>query len=210
MNILLPISVLFFTSIILWFLVSISRRYLLLATVVVLTSIFTISLWQGVINTMGWAAPEHLMPNKFVIHWVYVLEPDSFRGVNGGIFLWVTDLEENPRDMVLYLFGYTPDKNEPRAIRIEYTRERHKQMQGIQQMLKDGRKIIGKKKGTGKKGDGDGEGEGREGRKNGKEGPGDLGIGSEGDYEFYDLMSAKFPDKSPEDDDSSPEFVLPR
>jgi hypothetical protein len=213
MNLILPISVLFFASLLLWFMISISKRYLLLAVIVAMTSIFTVSLWEGVINTMGWAAPEDAMPNKFMVHWVYVLEPDSSRDVHGGIFLWVTDLESRPRDFTLNLFGYTPDRNEPRSVRITYTREMHKKMQEIQKMLAAGKRVVGKKKGNGKgEGDGDeeGEGNGKKGQSRSKKrnGQGDQGIGSEGEYEFYNLMDAKFPEKNPQPESPQP-LTLP-
>jgi hypothetical protein len=216
MNLIFPISVLFFASLVLWFMISLSRRYVLLAVIVAITSLFTVALWDGVVNTMGWAAPESAMPNKFMVQWVYVLEPDSARDINGGIFLWVTDLENAPRDFTLNLFGYTPDKNEPRSIRIPYSREMHEKMQGIQKMLRDGQKVVGQKRGDGKgkgKGDGKGDGDGDEGRGNGRKGKGrgDKGIGSEGKYEFYNLMRAKFPEKNPQVDQpqSEQDLILP-
>jgi hypothetical protein len=113
------------------------------------------------------------MPNKILVHWVIIKEPNKLKGFAGQIYILLESAEEIKANKVSKFFGYTSDRIEPRLFKLEYSRELHEQMQKLKSKMKNGQPVMGKltkmegdKKGKkGDKGKADKDGDGSESQK---------------------------------------------
>ena len=103
------------------------------------------------------------MPEKMVIHWVIIKEPNKFTKSKGRIYVLVESVEEPESNFLGRFFGYKKEKLEPRLHGLEYDRELHEQLEKrVIPRLKSGQPVAGKfmkkgkKSGRGKKNKGGG------------------------------------------------------
>lgn len=97
--------------------------------VVVLASGFYIWHYNAIQAYRGWPA-EAQLPEKFEMVERIVIEPDLKLDEEGGIFLWVRDLDQS---QVI-----------PRAYRLPYNRETHRKVDDIRQQQQQGQRFIGR------------------------------------------------------------------
>ncbi|WP_420600523.1 hypothetical protein [Neptuniibacter sp.] len=111
-------------------LLSLSFAYVFLAALLLLTLIFSRLAWvfkvalvivalgfywlsyQGWKESQGWPTAADI-PDRFLLHYAVIEEPDEELGVKGGIFIWLSDLKN------------LEIAEEPRAYRLEYTQQTH-------------------------------------------------------------------------------------
>ena len=60
---------------------------------VILAVGFYLIAFEGHKRRLGWATPAS-MPEQFRLHWIRIDEPDKPKGVPGGIFFWISELDE--------------------------------------------------------------------------------------------------------------------
>ena len=84
------------------------------------------------------------MPEKVLIHWVIIKEPNKFTEFNGAIYILVESAEKETNSM-RKVFGYSKDRIEPRLYQLEYNRTLHEKLQNnIVPKLKAGQPVYGK------------------------------------------------------------------
>jgi hypothetical protein len=94
---------------------------------------------------LGWAALEDDMPEKMIIHWVIIKEPNKFTKSDGRIYILLESAEETGNNFLARFFGYRKEKIEPRFHGLEYNRELHEQLEkGVIPKLKSGQPVAGK------------------------------------------------------------------
>ena len=171
MNIALPILLLVFGGLIFWILTESRVKWYIKMACITTFCAFTIVFWSVIGSFLGWPASEGDMPDKVLIHWVIIKEPNKFTKSSGAIYVLLESIEEENKNKFLKFFGYESDeKIEPRLYGLSYSRELHEQLEEeIIPKLKKGQPVAGKLSkepaGTGKKGEngeGDKEGDGSE------------------------------------------------
>ncbi|MFK4750877.1 MULTISPECIES: hypothetical protein [Oceanospirillaceae] len=85
-------------------------------------------------DTQGWPASVEL-PDKFLLHFAVIEEPDDSSGAPGAIFLWLTDLYDDQLAA------------EPRAYRLPYNQELHARVESAMRRAKAGNLQLGLKAG---------------------------------------------------------------
>ena len=173
MNIALPILLLVFGGLTFWILSESSLKWYFKTACISVFCLFTVIFWTTIHTFLGWPADQKDMPNKILVHWVIIKEPNKLKGFAGQIYILLESAEEIKAKKVSKFFGYTSDRIEPRLFKLEYSRELHEQMQKLKSKMKNGQPVMGKltkmegdKKGKkGDKGKADKDGDGSESQK---------------------------------------------
>ncbi len=103
------------------------------AAAIILTSAFYVVSYFSFPPLMGWPSDDPL-PERFRVLSAYVVEPNKHLGTEGEIYLWVTDMEDDP------------NLAEPRAYRLPYDNERHKKIIKVIKKLRKGLPQLGEAK----------------------------------------------------------------
>jgi hypothetical protein len=157
MNIALPILLLVFGGLTLWLLADSSLKWYLKTACITTFCVFTIIFWSTIHTFLGWAANEDDMPDKILVHWVIIKEPNKFTKSDGAIYILLESIEEIKANKVSKFFGYNKNKTEPRLFKLGYTRQLHERLEGLKAKLKQGQPVAGrltKESGNGKRGKG--------------------------------------------------------
>jgi len=142
---------------------------------------------------MGWPT-EDKIPNKFLLHWAVVEEPDVKLGDEGSIYLWLKPLsetEEEHDDWQDYLLSFYDGKSQPRAHKLSYSRELHEKTQEAIEMLMGGQGVGGTNEGE----PGEGEGSEKGAEEKTGEGKGKGSLTRNGEIMFHKLPPPVLPDK---------------
>jgi hypothetical protein len=166
MNIALPILLLVFGALTFWVLNESTLKWYIKTCCISVFCIFTIVFWGSIHSFLGWPALEENMPEKLVIHWVIIKEPNKFTKFNGRIYILAESVKEDSNFLARF-FGYRKSGIEPRLYGMKYSRGLHEQLQkGVMGRLRRGQPVAGKflkertGNGNGKKGKGASKGEG--------------------------------------------------
>lgn len=167
MNIALPILLLVFGGLTFWLLTESKIKWYLKTLCITIFCVFTIVFWSTIHSYLGWPALENDVPDKVIIHWVIVKEPNKQTHFEGAIYFLLESAEEE-EGSVFEFFGYSSDNLEPRLYGLSYSRGLHEQIEKqIRPALQRGQPVMGslsKMKGEGDKGkQGKGEGSGKKG-----------------------------------------------
>jgi hypothetical protein len=162
MNLALPILLLIFGGMTLWILSESRLKWYIKAGCITIFCVFTVIFWSTVHSFLGWPAEEDDMPEKILIHWVIIKEPNKHTKSSGAIYILLESVEQSKDNRLLKFFGYKKDKIEPRLYELKYSRGLHETLQKrVMLKLKSGQPVIGKlskmksRKGIGKDGKGD-------------------------------------------------------
>jgi len=161
---------------ILWFIIGARGHWLLKAFVIGITLHLCVSVGLSLSGFAGWPCEDSL-PQKFIVHWIVVEEPDKKTKEKGAIYVWVTSIEEGESSlseewtqMILARFFITLSPlttNQPRSHIVPYSKQKHKKSEDVLTQIKAGKTVIGER---GAKGKDTGEGEeGSSGQVNGSE-----------------------------------------
>ena len=187
MSVALPILLLVFGSLTFWLLTESSVKWYFKSACIATFCIFTIVFWSTIHSYLGWPALKSDMPDKVLIHWVIVKEPNKVTKSKGAIYFLIESAEEK-KDSWLNVFTYKSDMPEPRLFALPYSRGLHEQIEKqMRQKLQQGQPVLGrlsKIKNSGK----------RMGKnsiaKDGKDGGGSES--QEQDWEFHQLRPSDF------------------
>ena len=145
MNIALPILLLVFGSLTFWLLTESSLKWYFKTACISTFCIFTIIFWSSISSFLGWPAPENDIPEKILIHWVIIKEPNKFTKSEGAIYILLESAEEDDTHPLLRFFGYNKNKIEPRLYGLAYDRDLHEQLEkGVMPKLRKGQPVVGK------------------------------------------------------------------
>ncbi len=100
---------------------------------VLVVTVFYFVTWEGLFDILGWPTYEEL-PDKFKISWVVIQEPNKISKKEGGLYLWVRNLDESNRP-----FG------QPRAYSLFWNEENHRRAQEALHRIKEGEQLNGRK-----------------------------------------------------------------
>lgn len=161
-------------GLILWFVIGTKGYWLLKLILIAMTVCFSLFLSETMENVKGWPTDDEL-PDSFHVHWIVIKEPSKTdHNKKGGIYIWVMDL--------------AGDGKQPRAYRIDYSREMHEEAQKALGMIRAGKRVVGGRRGDGKgKGKGRGSGEG--------DGNGGGSFSDSPEIIFHELPPSKLPEK---------------
>lgn len=188
MNIALPVLLLVFGGLTFWVLNESLLKWYIKTACISVFCVFTVIFWTSIHTFLGWPASESDMPEKVLIHWVIIKEPNKITKSTGGIYILIESVEESESVFLAKFFGYRKGKNEPRLHGLDYNRELHERLaKGVMPKLRNGQPVLGKftKKsgGTGKKGKNDSQ---------------KKGGGSESQkqkWEFHELLPSEIHEK---------------
>ena len=187
MNIALPILLLVFGGLTLWLLSESAIKWYLKLGCIAAFCFLTVIFWSTTHSYLGWPALEDDLPDKVLLHWVIVKEPNKSTSYDGNIYFLLESAEEKKRSF-LNFFKYKSNNLEPRLFGLPYSRSLHEQIEEqIRGKLQKGQPIMGrfgKKKGEGKGKKGDGK------SNNGKDGDGSESQNQ--DWEFHFLRPSDF------------------
>jgi hypothetical protein len=193
MNIALPILLLVFGGMTFWVLNESALKWYVKTACISVFCVFTIIFWSAIHTFLGWPALEQDMPDKVVVHWVIIKEPNKMTGFTGRIYMLLESADEPESNFLAKFFGYRKEKIEPRLFALKYSRGFHEKLaKGIMPRLRKGQPVAGR---LSRKTDGTG--------KNGKKGEGksdSKGGGSESqeqDWEFHELQPSEIHSKPP-------------
>ena len=145
MNIALPILLLVFGGLSFWVLNESSLKWYFKTACISVFCLFTVIFWTSIHTFLGWPALEDDMPEKVLIHWVIIKEPNKFTKSLGGIYVLLESADEPESNFLARFFGYKKEKIEPRLHGLKYSRELHEDLEKrIIPRLKAGQPVFGK------------------------------------------------------------------
>ena len=176
-------------SLVLWFIIGSKGHWLSKAAIILLSLYFCMSVGLSVGEFMGWPTDEK-MPDKFLVHWVVVDEPDPKLGDEGSIYIWIQPLEKSEDKRGSwndYLLSFYDGDSQPRSYRLPYSRELHERAQEALGMIMRGEGVGGTGEGKGKMGAAKGNSK--------KQGKGGGSLTRNGGVMFHKLPPPQLPDK---------------
>jgi len=189
MNIALPVLLLIFGGLTFWILTESALKWYFKATCISVFCIFTIVFWSAIHTFLGWPALEDDMPEKVLIHWVIIKEPNKFTKFNGRIYVLLEAVGEPESNFFARFFGYQKEKVEPRLHGLKYNRGLHERLEkGIMPRLRKGQPVVGKltKEQTG---------QGRKGKEGSLLGKGGGSESQEQEWHFHELLPSEIHEK---------------
>ena len=189
MNIALPILLLVFGGLSFWILTESTVKWYIKTACISIFCLFTVIFWSTIHSFLGWPANEQDMPEKILIHWVIIKEPNKLTEFDGAIYILLESVEESKGNKVSKFFGYSNNRLETRIYGLKYNRNLHEQLQKIKGKLGKGQPVMGKlskDKETGKGKNGDA-------KKYDKNGDGSES--QEQDWEFHELLPSEIHEK---------------
>ena len=189
MNIALPILLLVFGGLSFWVLNESKLKWYFKTACIATFCLFTIVFWSSIHTFLGWPALQSDMPEKILIHWVVIKEPNKLREFDGAIYITLETAEEMKANKIVKFFGYGSDRIEPRLFKLKYNKQLHEQLQGVKSKLKTGQPVMGKLTKKGQQGNLKKGGKGKNDKKGG---------GSESqqqDWQFHELLPSEIHQK---------------
>jgi hypothetical protein len=188
MNIALPVLLLVFGSLTFWVLNESSLKWYFKTASISAFCVFTIIFWTSIHTFLGWPALEGDVPEKVLVHWVIIKEPNKATESEGAIYVLLESAKEDKSGFLARFFGYSKGANEPRLYGLDYDRGLHERLaRDVMPRLRSGQPVLGKlTKADGQKG--------KRGNKNLEK----KGRGSESQkqkWEFHELLPSEIHSK---------------
>jgi len=145
MNIALPILLLVFGGLTFWLLTDSLLKWYFKTACISGFCIFTIIFWSSIGSFLGWPASENDIPEKILIHWIIIKEPNKLTKSEGAIYILLESAEEDGAHPLLKFFGYNKNKIEPRLYGLAYDRGLHERLEKeVMPRLRKGQPVVGK------------------------------------------------------------------
>ncbi len=127
-----------------WIIIYLEGHWTLKIAFITLSLYLSLSVFLSVENFKGWATTQNL-PDNFEIEWIIVREPYSRN--SGGIYLWISDLDFEPKCYRPLLCFSDFGMDGPRSYVIKYTLDEHARAEEMKDQLKSGQRLFGKPSG---------------------------------------------------------------
>ena len=101
MNIALPLLLLVFGGLSFWLLTESRLKWYLKTACIATFCLFTVIFWSSIYSFLGWPADENDMPEKVLIHWTIIKEPNKFTKYDGAIYVLVESIDKDDTNFVL-------------------------------------------------------------------------------------------------------------
>jgi len=186
MNIALPILLLVFGGLSFWVLNESQLKWYVKTACISTFCLFTVIFWSSIHTFLGWPALESDLPEKALVHWVIVKEPNKLTSSKGRIYI-LAESVSNSSDESLFgkFFGYKRGGVEPRLYGLKYSRGLHEHLQsGVMGKLRSGQPVLGRFTKRGEKGKDDPENRRGEGSESQRQ-----------DWEFHELLPSDIHEK---------------
>jgi len=145
MNVALPVLLLVFGSLTFWVLNESSLKWYFKTASISAFCIFTIIFWTSIHTFLGWPALEGDVPEKVLVHWVIVKEPNKATESEGAIYVLLESAKEDKSGFLARFFGYSKGVNEPRLYGLDYDRGLHERLvRNVMPKLRSGQPVLGK------------------------------------------------------------------
>ena len=105
MNIALPILLLVFGALSFWILTESTVKWYIKTACISVFCVFTVIFWTTIHSFLGWPANQEDMPEKILMHWVVVKEPNELTKFDGAIYVLLESLEEDDSGAISKFFG---------------------------------------------------------------------------------------------------------
>ena len=144
-----------------WLIIGVRGKWAIKSFMIAMSIWFAVTLGYSFNNFMGWPTGEEFKTNTSQLIWFQIKEPSKTHNTPGAIYVWVREMpvteEEKPltvKELMnpMYWFTYPDTDTAPRAYRLPYTKEMHKQLRAAAEGRGEGKIAFIKK---GKKGEGD-------------------------------------------------------
>jgi len=184
MNIALPVLLLVFGGLSFWVLNESKLKWYFKTICISTFCVFTIVFWSSIHTFLGWPALEKDVPDKVLLHWVIIKEPNKITEFKGRIYFLVESGKYSAPDPLAKFFGYKKEDVEPRLYGVKYNRQLHERLEkGIIPKLKKGQPVLGRlSKAERKEG-----GVGKNGENKQENEEGDGSESQEQDWQFHEL-----------------------
>ena len=179
MNIALPVLLLVFGGLSFWILTESNIKWYIKTACISGFCLFTVGFWSSIHSFLGWPANEDDMPEKVLIHWVIIKEPNKLTDPKGSISILLQSAEKPKGNSLSKMFGYKVEGLEPRLFKLKYNRKLHEKLENIKEGLGKGQPFMGKLK----KADQQGKAKGNKGKSDSKK----DGDGSESQEQVWEL-----------------------
>lgn len=145
MNIALPILLLVFGGLTFWILTESKLKWYFKTACISAFCVFTIVFWSSIHSFLGWPALEDSLPEKVLIHWVIVKEPNKYTKFDGRIYFLVESVGGPKSSWLARFFGYRKAKVEPRLYGVAYSRGLHEYIEKEMRLkLRNGQPVVGR------------------------------------------------------------------
>ena len=190
MNIALPILLLTFGGLTFWLLTESKLKWYLKTACIGTFCVFTVVFWLTIHSFLGWPALDEDSPNKVLVHWVVIKEPNKQINFKGAIYFLLESAEKENQSLLRF-FGYKSNSREPRLFGFPYSRDLHEQVEkNMRGKLQRGQPVMGELSKT--KGEGSAK-KGEAGKSSSKKGGGSES--QEQKWEFHFLRPSDFLEK---------------
>lgn len=139
-TLIIPISFCLMASILIWFIIGSKGKWEIKAFITFIYLYFGLLIWFALASYLGWPSKEDF-PNKYVVYWAKVEEPDASN--EGKIYFWLSEVDSNRSYNFL---EYYNKKDEPRIYEIPYSKNLHKKVQNMIENIKKGSVYVGGEK----------------------------------------------------------------
>lgn len=146
MNIALPVLLLVFGGLSFWILTESNIKWYIKTACISVFCLFTVVFWSSIHSFLGWPANEDDMPEKVLIHWVIIKEPNKLTDPKGSISILLQSAEKPKGNSLSKMFGYKVEGLEPRLFKLKYNRKLHEKLENIKEGLGKGQPFMGKLK----------------------------------------------------------------
>ena len=167
---------------------------------IVIVPAFGLAVWQSIGSYKGWPTTES-PPDKALLNGIIIREPDKSINDKGAIYLWLMPFDDGAKPSFFNPLGYASPGGEPRCFALPYTRQAHEQLEGAQDLLRRGGRVVFRtrgKYGTGAAGDGEPCDSARGNCGNADGESGEQGDPNRRDFQIYELPPRHPPEKLPE------------
>jgi len=186
MNIALPILLLVFGGLSFWVLNESKLKWYFKTACISTFCVFTVVFWSSIHSFLGWPALQSDMPEKVLVHWVIIKEPNKFTKFNGRIYILGESVGEHNSNFLSRFFGYSKERVEPRLYGLDYSRNLHEELQkNLIPKLRSGQPVAGKFEKPKNTGDG------KKGNSKSKNEDGDGSESQEQEWHFHELLPSE-------------------
>ena len=135
----LPLAFLSMAACVMWVVAKSKGPWWARASLVILTTILSVSMWSSLGELEGW--PASGPPEKDLeLHAAIVMEPQGEKP--GSIYIWVTPPRDSDRSVTWMARFQRAPQGEPRAYWIPYSRKTHEAIEKVRKDLRRGRRVM--------------------------------------------------------------------
>jgi hypothetical protein len=192
----IPVGFILLAALLCWWIIGTKGAWWKKLMAIVLVPAFGLAIWSSLSSYSGWPTSRAL-PEKALVLWAEIREPDEKSGDPGEILLLLRPLVEKEEEGFTF-FDYATPQGKPRLYKLPYSRNMHQAAETANGMIRAGKQVVldGSGKGRGDGQGGDGQGEPGDGEGGGP--PGYRYDPDRADPQVYELPPPRPPEKPPE------------